>query len=91
MLLFGDMRNDIPLVDFAQVVEETVIIYTTTPESILNHFRIIDKRIWDDSIQPDELVFDNYYFTLTPNEFTTLCSTDLKNILIIDVLIDLIV
>lgn len=91
MLLFGDMRNDIPLVDFAQVVEETVIIYTTTPESILDHFRMIDKRIWNDSIQSDELVFDNFYFMLTPNEFSTLCSTDLKNILIIDVLIDLIV
>lgn len=91
MLLFGDMRNDIPLVDFAQVVEETVIIYTTTPESILNHFRMIDKRIWNDSIQSDELVFDNFFFTLTPNEFATLCSTDLKNILIIDVLIHLIV
>ena len=42
MLLFGDMRNNIPLVDFAKVIEETIMIYSTIPQSVFHQFEQID-------------------------------------------------
>lgn len=87
MVLFGDLRNNIPLIDFASVLEETLIIYCTTPHSLLNHFHLIDDRIVSNSQTIDLFVLTDSYFTLTPNEFVTICSTDLKNILIVDVCI----
>ena len=85
MVLFSEMRNDIPLVDFAKVLEETLIIYSTTPHSVFDHFHKIDESIQKGDIINGIFHFSDYYFSITPSEFVTICSTDLKNILIVDV------
>lgn len=86
MVLFGEMRNDIPLVDFAKVLEETLIIYSTTPHSVFDHFRAVDESIQKGEIINGIFHCSDYYFSITPNEFVTICSTDLKSILIVDVI-----
>ena len=85
MLLFGDMRNNIPLVDFAKVIEETIMIYSTIPQSVFHQFEQIDELIHSGQIISSQFDSSDYYFTLTPTEFHAVCSSDLKNMLIIDV------
>lgn len=87
MLLFGEMRNNIPLVDFSKVIEETIMIYSTTPQAVFNQFKQIDQDIHSGKIVSSQFDSSDYYFTLTPTEFQAICSSDLKNLLIIDVLV----
>ena len=74
MLLFGDMRNNIPLVDFAKVIEETIMIYSTIPQSVFHQFEQIDELIHSGQIISSQFDSSDYYFTLTPTEFHAVCS-----------------
>ena len=85
MVMFGELSDQSQSIDFAKIVEETVILYSTIPQSLLNHFMMTDVHIQEGLLTKTEFEETDYYFTITSDEFATFCSTDLHNMLVIDV------
>ena len=84
-MMFGELNQQNTLVDFPKVVEDAILIYSTIPQSIFNHFLITDVHIREGLRTKTEFEETDYYFTITSDEFATFCSTDLQNMVVIDV------
>lgn len=86
MSFFADMKNNIPLVDFNTVIEKALHIYTTTPKSVWREFSLVDEMISNHVIN-EQFDYSTYVplIDLSPNEFLTIRSKDIKNLFIIDV------
>ena len=86
MSFFADMKNNIPLVDFNAAIEKALHIYTTMPKAVWREFRRVDEMI-SNHVITEQFDYSNYVpiIDLSPNEFLTLRTKDLKRLLIIDV------
>lgn len=86
MMVFTDLKNNIPLVDFPRIIQKTILIYTTTPKSIFREFEEIDSQIYDGLIEEDYCFhFDQLFLDISPRELVLFKALDLKNLLVVDV------
>lgn len=87
-MIFTDLKNNIPLVDFPRIIQKTILIYTTTPKSIFREFEEIDSQIYDGLIEEDYCFhFEQLYLDISSRELVLFKALDLKNLLVIDVTI----
>ena len=86
MMLFADLKNNIPLVDFAAVIDKALRIYTTMPKCVWRELHRLDGMI-ENGVIKEGFNFDEFtpYFDLSPNEFLVIRSRDVRHLLVVDV------
>lgn len=86
MMLFADLKNNIPLVDFAAVIDKALRIFTTMPKCVWRELHRLDGMI-ENGVVKEGFNFDEFtpFLDLSPNEFLVIRSRDVHHLLVVDV------